>query len=354
MKRRSFAMLLCAVMLLSACGQTTQPGGTSTPAGTSAPGDTSTPDTAIDPIDINFGAGAMGGNYYIIAGAMKTVAEKYCPSIKGFSVLAGASSQFMAETQEGSIDMYMNTIDALYYGYAGTGQQGFPEGVQFDKSNLMTIMYNHLMVYMSLANSPVESISDITGTVGVPSPTMVGFTEDLLRACGIENPNVQAINDYNQLGQGLKDGTFQVILHGGPIPHSSTVELAASTDIKLTTMTMEQIQKTIAEGPDSGMCQPFMVAGDSYDFMTGDYQTFGRAATISCREDLPEQVVYEFTKAIFEHPEDIVAVYAPMAEMTLEAIQAAADDGVIRVPIHPGARRYYEEQGIVFPDSVPR
>lgn len=361
MKRRVFAMLICAVMLLSACGQTTQPGGTSnpgsggsTPGGTSSPGGTSTPNVTIDPVDINFGAGAMGGNYYIIAGAMKTVAEKYCPSIKGFSVLAGSSTQFMAECQEGTIDMYMNTIDSLYFGYAGTGQQGFPEGVEFDKSNMLTVMYNNLFLFMALADTPVDNLGDVTGTVAVASPTLVGITEDLMRACGVEDPKVTSINDFNQQAQALKDGTCQVIMQAGPVPNTSTVELATTTAIKAVPITKEQAQKAIAEGPDTGLCQYTVLPAGSYDFLTEDYETIMRASLVTCNVDLPDQVVYEFTKAIFEHGDELQAVYAPMDEMTLEAIQAAADDGVIQVPIHPGARRYYEEQGIIFPDSIPR
>lgn len=350
--KRIFAFMLTIVMVLSlaACGSSPAPA--EKPNGSTPTGQTSQqPQPAepkVDPVDINFGAGAMGGNYYIIAGAMKTVAESHCDAIKSMSVLAGSSSQFMAECQEGEVDMFMNTLDALYYGYAGTGQQGFPKDVCYDKSNFVTIMYNHLMLYVALESSPINNLSDITGKVAVPSPTMVGFTEDLLRACGVENPQVDAINDYNQMGQALKDGTYQVVMHGGPIPHSATVELAASSEIKAVSMTEEQCKKCIAEGPDSGMCQVFTIPAGSYDFLTEDYVTIGRAATITCSEDLNEEAVYQFTKAIYENKDEIIAVYAPMSEMTLDVIQDAANAGVIKVPIHPGAKRYYEEQGIKF------
>ena len=352
MKKRLSTILVAAMMLLSACAPQSQQSGDSTQSQSS--GSQGASSTAADAVDINFGAGAMGGNYYVIAGAMKVLAEDYCPAINSFTCQTGASNQFMAECQEGTIDMYMNTIDALYYGYAGTGQQGFPEGVKFDKSNFVTIMYNHTFLFLTLASNPINNLSEITGTVAVASATMQGLISDQLKACGVENPDVAVINDYNQLNQGLKDGTYEVIVHTGPGPQSFTMDLMSSTEIKVVSMTEEEVQKALSEGPDAALCQAFIIDPSPYDFMTEDYYTLGRGATISCSADLSEEAVYEFVKAIFEHRSDLETVYAPMNEMTIEAIQKAADDGVIKVPIHPGARRYYEEQGVVFPDSIPQ
>jgi TRAP-type uncharacterized transport system substrate-binding protein len=45
---------------------------------------------------------------------------------------------------------------------------------------------------------------------------------------------------------------------------------------------------------------------------------------------------------------------AAFREMTIETMQKALDSGVVKVPVHPGARRYFEEKGVKFPASVPK
>ncbi len=55
--------------------------------------------------------------------------------------------------------------------------------------------------------------------------------------------------------------------------------------------------------------QKFVVPGGAYAFEPNDYAAWGRAATISVSVNLPEEVVYEFTKAIYENIEQQALVY---------------------------------------------
>jgi TRAP-type uncharacterized transport system substrate-binding protein len=144
----------------------------------------------------------------------------------------------------------MNTIDALYFAYAGTGQQGFPKDTKMDKVNLLGIMYNHLFTYEALKSSPINTLADIgTGKVAVPSPTMAGPTTDLLRASGIENPNVVVVNDYNQMNQGLRDGTFVTIMHGGAAPWHRLLSWRLPPKSSLSRLTPPRLTKRLPKVP---------------------------------------------------------------------------------------------------------
>ena len=56
--------------------------------------------------------------------------------------------------------------------------------------------------------------------------------------------------------------------------------------------------------------------------------------------DVPDDVVYAMTKAIFENLDKMVAAHAAAKAITLD--KAAKDPPA---PLHPGAERYYKEAG---------
>ena len=61
------------------------------------------------------------------------------------------------------------------------------------------------------------------------------------------------------------------------------------------------------------------------------------------RDELPEQVVYDITKGIFENLDDIKAAHnTAKKHLSLENSQIG-----VSIPFHPGAVKYYKEVGIL-------
>jgi TRAP transporter TAXI family solute receptor len=64
---------------------------------------------------------------------------------------------------------------------------------------------------------------------------------------------------------------------------------------------------------------------------------------INCGEYLGEELVYEFTKNVFEHKSEVEDVVRLFKDVNLESATLGID-----IPLHPGAKRYFEEKGIKF------
>ncbi len=63
-----------------------------------------------------------------------------------------------------------------------------------------------------------------------------------------------------------------------------------------------------------------------------------------CRTDLPEDLVYQMVKAVYEHEEEKNAIH-PLARLyTLQ--NAFRGSPGVPVGYHPGAIRYFQEKGI--------
>jgi TRAP transporter TAXI family solute receptor len=74
-----------------------------------------------------------------------------------------------------------------------------------------------------------------------------------------------------------------------------------------------------------------------------DVETFGVRATFVTSADVPEEVVYQVVKAVFDNFEDFKKLHPAFATLEKEELVTAA----LSAPLHPGAEKYYKEAGLM-------
>lgn len=91
---------------------------------------------------------------------------------------------------------------------------------------------------------------------------------------------------------------------------------------------------------------PFLLQNDipagTYSCVNEDVGAVAVTAVIVASEDLSEDVVYEFTKALFESKDELINANAQWKHLDPEV---SCQHG--NVPLHPGAERYYKEIGVL-------
>ena len=113
------------------------------------------------------------------------------------------------------------------------------------------------------------------------------------------------------------------------------------TFISLSSEQIEAIRKAMPE------FSPSKIAAGTYRSLDKDYVTIGMYNFGIGRADLPDDLVYQLVKAVFENQPRLV-----------KASSAASDtipQNVVKntfLPFHPGAVRYYREIGINIPDAL--
>ena len=81
-------------------------------------------------------------------------------------------------------------------------------------------------------------------------------------------------------------------------------------------------------------------ATDSAAATSADTNTVAVGAVIIARDDVPTDEIYTFVKTIFDNKDAIASQHAKGAELDLDFASS-----VTSVPYHPGAAKYFEEQG---------
>lgn len=84
-----------------------------------------------------------------------------------------------------------------------------------------------------------------------------------------------------------------------------------------------------------------IIPANTYTGQTVDAPGAAVVVTSATRADLPDDLVYGMTKAIFESLPDLASSHAAAKSIKLEnALQG------MPVPAHPGAEKYFRETGL--------
>lgn len=85
-----------------------------------------------------------------------------------------------------------------------------------------------------------------------------------------------------------------------------------------------------------------VIKGNTYKSNSADTLSFGPKATFVTTSELPENVAYEITKAVYNNFDKFVTMHPALSSMKKEDMLAGNT-----APYHPGAIRFYREVGLM-------
>ncbi|MBB4823558.1 TRAP-type uncharacterized transport system substrate-binding protein [Sporosarcina luteola] len=181
--------------------------------------------------------------------------------------------------------------------------------------------------------------------IGPPASETNNVSKIILEAYGVKDGDYKAFQEsFGAAADGVQDGNIDISIGILGLPASSIESLQASAgDVKMLSLSDEAI-KQIEE--KSGYKQ-YTIPKDSYDFLTEDIQTVTAYAILMGNTDtIDEELGYELAKSMIENAGE--NTHAQAKQMVLEN----ALNGAEGLPIHPGAKKYYEEQGLTVDNEV--
>ena len=149
-------------------------------------------------------------------------------------------------------------------------------------------------------------------------------------------PTSSAIQDGNIVGMNIPAGA--------PVSAITSAYALLGERLTILNWTQESLDKLNARYP----------LWDWYDFPPGTYpnqneaiRTVASPNVLVTRVDIPEEVVYNITKVIWENLATLQEIHGATRDMLPEI----AIDG-LGAPLHAGALRYYREVGLEIPDRL--
>ena len=296
-------------------------------------------DTRSDsPVAITLATGGTSGTYYAVGGVLKTVLDSKLTLSTLNVESTGASVANVNMITDGEAQMAILQSDVINYAHEGTNSfDGAPE------TNALWVAGIYNETVQILAKPGINTVSDLKGKticVGdVGSGTEINAWQ-VLGAAGLTKDDVNAVNGSFQDGvDQLKDGKIDAAFTVAGAPTTAIVDYATTNTLNLVSLSDDELA-AIQEA------YPFLIrddlAADTYTGQDADVTCVAIQATLVASEELSEDVVYEFVKAMFDNKDALTEGHAKFGFLDPEAASAGAT-----VTMHPGAEKYYKEVGVL-------
>jgi len=293
---------------------------------------------------ISIGTGGTGGVYYPYGGGMAEVWSKYVPGVKAVAEVTGASVENTKLAHKGETVVGLIMGDVAYQGYYGEGK--FKDSPQ--KILAMAAMYPNIMQIVTRKGSGIKNVNDFKGktvSIGAPGSGTAFMAELVLKALEIplDSFNVRRLS-FNENANALRDGTIDAGVWVVAPGTSSIMDLATTHEIEMVSFTPEQ-QKKISD--KYGFYSGWDLEGGIYRGLDQPTPTMSVWNVVICQASLDTDLVYQLTKALYEHNDYMQKIH-PFAKYTTpeNAVKQSP------IPLHPGTIKYLKEKGIEVPAKL--
>jgi len=228
-------------------------------------------------------------------------------------------------------------------GWDGTGD--WTDGKQFRKMRAIFPMYDTPLQISVLRRSGITRLEQLDNQpmgVGPRAGTGGTYLPKIMKTLGVA-PQIKYGSLLDQPTE-LLAGRYvaSATMTGVPVPAFLQAESRQPlTFIPLTPQQIAMTLRTIQE------FSPSTIPANTYKSLDKDYETLGVYNFAIAQADLPDELIYQLVKMVFENA-PALAREVPAASDTLP--QNVSKDTFL--PLHPGAVRYYREIGIKIPETL--
>jgi len=294
---------------------------------------------------VTIGTGGVTGVYYPTGGAICRLVNKTRSEhgIRCSVESTGGSVYNLNTIRAGELDMGVAQSDWQYHAYHGTSK--FEE--QGPNKDLRAVFSIHPEPFTVVArtDSGVKNFQDLKGkrvNIGNPGSGQRGTMEVLMGALGWTNDDFKLASELKsaEQSQALCDNKVDAIVFTVGHPNGSIKEATTSCDSVIVNVTGPEVDKLIKE---NAYYRAATIPGGMYRGTDADAKTFGVGATFVSSAKVPDEVIYQVVKAVFENFEEFQKLHPAFANLKQEEM---IKDG-LSAKLHNGAVKYYKEAGLM-------
>jgi len=233
--------------------------------------------------------------------------------------------------------------DWQYHAYHGTSK--FKAQGPNKKLRAVFSVHPEPFTVVARTDSHVKNFMDLKGkrvNIGNPGSGQRGTMEVVMSALGWTKKDFKLASELksSEQSKALCDNKIDAIVFTVGHPSGSIKEASTSCDTVLVTVDGPAIDKLVS---DNDYYRTATIPGGMYRGTPNDTKTFGVGATFVSSSDVPEDVIYNVVKAVFENFDDFKKLHPAFSVLKKEEM---IKDG-LSAPLHDGAVKYYKEAGLM-------
>jgi hypothetical protein len=279
-----------------------------------------------------------GGAWESIGRSLAAEYSRAIPSLSTEVVRSNNLESQVDAVQAGTVDVALEDAETAYLAFSrGTPKQAMPH----ERLRAIAVMFSIAVQVAVPADSGITRIDDLRGRrvdVGVPGSAVDRAARIILESYGFGydaiTPSFGAPDTLERFQSGQLDARFFYSAFKHPVIESISRQL----DVRV--LPIERTHLGAIQERHHFLKLTTIPAG-TYQHQTADVTTVGMDVLLLCRQDLPDTLVYNLTRTLFDA--------VPTLERAHEAAGAIDPERgpTASIPLHPGAARYYRAREIL-------
>ncbi|MEH7255032.1 TAXI family TRAP transporter solute-binding subunit [Neobacillus niacini] len=261
----------------------------------------------------------------------------------------GGTTEVVTKVEKGEVEIGYGLPPSNYEAFHGIGLYNGEkhENIRF----VLALNDPSYITILALESSGINSLEDLKGKrIGIgDGRTLTSIAaKEILKAAGLTDDIMKKsgggilTGDWGEQYRMLGDGQLDAVISGAQHPMTAITEMSATKKVKLVPFEEAVLKKVIEKAKWYITEMP----ANTYDWQKESYLTIAVASHLITNKEVPEDWIYEFTKAFWENQEKVVwPVKQSWNGIDYSKDALIGNDDII--PIHPGAEKYYKEVGLL-------
>lgn len=288
---------------------------------------------------INILTAGTGGIYYPLGGALSNIFAAKIPGTRPSVQATKGSVENLNILQQGRGEIAFTLGDTLALAWAGSEDAGFKS--KLDKLRGIAAIYPNYIQIVASKESGIKTLTDLKGkrvSVGAAKSGTELNARKLLAAAGITYKDLAKVEylPFEESVDLMRNRQLDATLQSAGLGVPALRNFANAFSVIVVEVPAAAVAKAGAPYTKG------VIPKDTYKGQDADVQTATIPNYLVTRADLPVDLIYNMTKAVFESTAELAAAHSAAAGINLQR----ALDGM-PVTLHPGAAKYFKEKGLV-------
>ena len=285
------------------------------------------------------GTGAETGSYFLFGTILSNVITAHADGALSVEAVSSGGSR-------GNLDGLVSGEYQLGFVQSDVAASSLAGDEKYADVRALAGLYP-IPVQIVTTDPDIKTLADLKGrriAVGPAGSAVFNTATELLGAAGI-SINEDVTLDYMSFGdaaEDLKTRAIDAAFLVATVPTNSVRELAMAVPTYLVAVDDAPLEAFLTAHPYYGRC---ILSKDVYDTET-DVQTVAVKTVLLTSASLSEEDAYAILAAIFNNRDEIAAAHD--FGKLLDIQTAAEGPGA---PLHPGAVKFYTENGVQVPEA---
>jgi TRAP transporter TAXI family solute receptor len=292
---------------------------------------------------ISITTGGTGGVYYPLGGGMANILSKYVPGLQATAEVTGGSVDNLKLLNAGKSEVAFTMVDAAWD--ARQGADKFKD-TKFEPKTLM-VLYPNRMHVVTVEGTGINKLSDLKGKR--VSTGSAGSGTEIMAMRILEGVGIDGHKDIKQERLGvaesvnaIKDKKIDAFFWVGGVPTAAVTDLATTPGVKIKLIDHGEAVDAMNKkyGPLYVKAQ---IAPGSYQGQDKANENIDVWNILVASDKMSDKMAYDIVKTLWEKKPELVAVHKEAQNIDLKWQKIGSP-----LPYHPGAKKYFEEQGVKF------